>query len=98
MQLVYLVDIFEDNHNVVRDRFETYSVMKNRLKNMMKNRLLLQRSTSKFQCISTSLSHISKPWKLLLGTATLKRFASYTGLRQTVEKLDELERYWAKSY
>ena len=33
MELVYLVDIFEDNHNIVRDRFETQSanVIKNRL-------------------------------------------------------------------
>ena len=33
MQLVYLTDFFEDNYNVVRDRFETdpVNVMKNRL-------------------------------------------------------------------
>ena len=32
MQLVYLIDIFEDNYNIVRDRFETdsVSVIKNR--------------------------------------------------------------------
>ena len=35
MQLVYLIDIFENNYNIVRDRFETDSV------NMMKNRLLV---------------------------------------------------------
>ena len=35
MQLVYLVDIFEDNHNIVRDRSEMDSV------NVMKNGLLL---------------------------------------------------------
>ena len=26
MQLIYLADIFEDNYNIVRDRFETESV------------------------------------------------------------------------
>ena len=36
MQLdYYLVDIFEDNHNILRDCFETDSV------NVMKNRLLV---------------------------------------------------------
>ena len=35
MQLVYLIGIFEDNHNIVRDLFETDSV------NVMKNRLLV---------------------------------------------------------
>ena len=35
MQLVYLIDIFEDNHNIIRDRLETVSV------NVMKNRLLV---------------------------------------------------------
>ena len=35
MQLVYLTDIFEDNYNIVRDRFETdpVNVMKNRQRN-----------------------------------------------------------------
>ena len=32
MQLIYPIDIFEDNYNIVRDRFETDSV------NVMKNR------------------------------------------------------------
>ena len=35
MQLVYLIDIFEDNHNIIRDRLETVSV------NVMKNKLLV---------------------------------------------------------
>ena len=35
MQLVCLIDIFEDNHNIIRDRLETDSV------NVMKNRLLV---------------------------------------------------------
>ena len=33
--LVYLTDSFKDNHNIIRDCFETDSV------NMMKNRLLV---------------------------------------------------------
>ena len=32
LQLVYFIDIFKDNHNIVRDRFVTDSV------NVMKNR------------------------------------------------------------
>ena len=34
---------------------------------------------------------IRKPWKLTLGTATLKLFESHTGLTETLEKLDDLE-------
>ena len=35
MQLVYLIEIFEDNYKTVRDRFETDSV------NLIKNRLIV---------------------------------------------------------
>ena len=35
MQLICLIDIFEDNYNIVLDRFETDSV------NVIKNRLLV---------------------------------------------------------
>ena len=35
MKLIYLIDIFEDNYNIVRDRFETDLV------NVIKNRLLV---------------------------------------------------------
>ena len=42
MQLIYLIDIYEDNYNVVRDRFETDSV------NVMKNRPLVQRNKGNF--------------------------------------------------
>ena len=35
MQLIYLIDIFEDNYNIVCDRFETDSL------NVMKNRPLV---------------------------------------------------------
>ena len=45
MQFIYLTDIFEDNYNIVRDRFETDSV------NVMKNRPLVAKKQSKFQYI-----------------------------------------------
>ena len=52
MQLVYLIDIFEDNHNIVRDRFETDSV------NMMKNRLLVAKKHKKISMyINLAQSH-----------------------------------------
>ena len=45
MQLICLADIFEDNYNIVRDRFETDSV------NVMKNRPLVAKKQRKFQYI-----------------------------------------------
>ena len=45
MQLIYLVYIFQDNYNIVRDRFETDSV------NVMKNRPLVAKKQRKFQYI-----------------------------------------------
>ena len=45
MQFIYLTDIFEDNYNIVRDRFETDSV------NVMKNRPLVAKKQRKFQYI-----------------------------------------------
>ena len=42
MQLIYL-DIFQDNYNIVRDRFETDSV------NVMKNRPLVPKKQRKLQ-------------------------------------------------
>ena len=50
MQLIYLIDVSEDNYNIVRDRFETDSV------NMMKNRSLVAKKQRKFQYILTWLS------------------------------------------
>ena len=50
MQLIYPVDIFEDNYNIVRDRFETDSV------NVMKNRLLVAKKQRKSQYILAWLS------------------------------------------
>ena len=57
----------------------------------------MQRNKRKFQCISTWLSHISKSWKLSLGTTAVKTFVINTDLRQTVEKLDDLEKYWGNA-
>ena len=50
MQLIYLIDIFQDNYNIVRDRFETDSV------NMMKNKLLVLKKQIEFQYISLAQS------------------------------------------
>ena len=43
MQLIYLTDIFQDDYNILRNCFETYSV------NVMKNRLLVEKKQRKFQ-------------------------------------------------
>ena len=45
MQLIYLTNMFEDNYNIVRDRFETDSV------NVMKNRPLVAKKQRQFQYI-----------------------------------------------
>ena len=50
MQLISLADIFEDNYNIVRDRFETDSV------NLMKNMSLVAKKQRKFQYILAWLS------------------------------------------
>ena len=42
MQLLYLIEIFENKYNTVRDRFETDSV------NVMKNGRLFQRNKGNF--------------------------------------------------
>ena len=50
MKLIYLIDIFEDNYNIVQDRFETDSV------NLMKNWLLVAKKQRKYQYILAWLS------------------------------------------
>ena len=90
MQLIYLADTFEDNCNILRDRFETESV------NVMEYMSLVAKKQKKFQYISLAQS-IRQPWELSLGTTTLKSFVSHTGLWQTLEKLDDLEKYWANA-
>ena len=50
MQLIYPIDIFEDNYNIVRDCFETDSV------NVMKNRPLVAKKQRKSQYILAWLS------------------------------------------
>ena len=45
MQLFYIIDIFQDNYNIVCDRFETDSV------NVIKNRSLVAKKERKFQYI-----------------------------------------------
>ena len=76
MQLIYLIDVFQDNYNIaiVRDRFKTDSV------NVMKNRPLVAKKQRKFQYILAWLSLSDNHEKLSLGTRTLKSFESHTGL------------------
>ena len=50
MQLIYLIDIFADNYNIIRDRFEKDSV------NVMKIRPLIAKKQRKFQYILPWLS------------------------------------------
>ena len=90
MQIIYLIDIFEDNYNIVHDRFETDSV------NVMKNRPLVAKKKEISIYISLA-QFIKQTWKLSLGTTTLKSFVSHTGLWETLEKLDDLEKYWANA-
>ena len=54
MQLIYPIDIFEDNYNIVRDRFEADSV------NVMKNRPLAAKKQRKSQYILAWLSLLEK--------------------------------------
>ena len=73
MQLVYLIDIFKDNHNIVSDRFETDSV------NLKNRPLIAKRCKEILIYINLAQSH-QKTMELALGTVTLKAFVSYTGL------------------
>ena len=50
MQLIYLADTFEDDYNILRDRFETESVK------VMKYMLLVAKKQRKFQDISFAQS------------------------------------------
>ena len=78
MQLICLADAFEDNYNILRDRFETESV------NVMKYMSLIAKklSTWKFQYISLA-QPIRQPWGLSRGQTTLKSFVSQNGLWET---------------
>ena len=55
MQLIYLVYIFQDNYNIVRDRFETDSV------NVMKNRPLVPKKQRKLQKYTNLAQPREKP-------------------------------------
>ena len=79
MQLIYLANIFEDNYNIVRDRFETGSV------NVTKYMSLVAKKQRKFQYISLA-QPIRQAWELLLGTKILKSFISHAGLWETLER------------
>ena len=79
MQLIYLANIFEDNYNIVRDRFETGSV------NVIKYMSLVAKKQRKFQYISLA-QPIRQAWELLLGTKILRSFVSHAGLWETLER------------
>ena len=55
MQLIYPIGIFEDNYNIVRDRFETDSV------NLMKNRPLVAKKQKKISIYISLAQSIRKP-------------------------------------
>ena len=78
------------SYNIVRDRFEADSV------NVMEIRTLVGINKGNFNIyIYISLDQsIRKPWKLSLGTTTMKLFVSHAGLWQTLEKPDDFEKYW----
>ena len=65
MQLIYLVDTFEANYNILRDRFETESV------NVMKYMSLVAKKLRKFQHISLA-QFIRQSRELPLGKTTIK--------------------------
>ena len=74
MQLIYLVDIFQDNYNIVRDRFERDSV------NLMKNRPLVAKKQRQFQYILAWLSFSENHENFTRNITTFKSFVSHTGL------------------
>ena len=61
MQLIYLIDIFQDNYNIVHHRFEKNSV------NVMKNRPFVAKKQIKFQYVlawlSLSENHENSHWE-----------------------------------
>ena len=64
MQLIYLIDIFQDRYNIVRDHFEIDSV------NVMKNKTLVAKQQWKFQYILAWLSLSNRIRKLYLSSPT----------------------------
>ena len=74
MQLIYLIDIFQTNYNIVRDRFERDSI------NLMKNRPLVAKKQRQFQYILAWLS-FQKTMKIVTrNIKKFKSFVSHTGL------------------
>ena len=75
MQLIYPIDIFEDNYNIVRDRFETDSV------NVMKNRPLVAKKQRKSQYILAWLSLSEKFIMMKLNLHNLEVFVDVIQLK-----------------
>ena len=70
MQLVYLSDIFEGNHNIVRDSLETDSV------NVMKNKRLV---TKKYKKISIYINLDQSRSQMFVKIGVRKNFENFTG-------------------
>ena len=88
MQLISLADIFEDN--------STWS-FRNRFSKRDEKDVACFKETKEISIYISLAQSIRQPWKLSLGTTTLKSFVSHTGLWQTLEKLDDLEKYRANA-
>ena len=84
MQLVYLTDIFEDIYNIVCVPFETDSV--NVMKNM-KEILITINLASSYQ----------KTMEIVTRNNNTETFVNHTGLWQTLEKREDLEKYLANA-
>ena len=79
LQLAYFIDIFEDNQKILRDGFATNSV------NVIKNEQTTFCKETKFQYVSTWLSHIRKLQKLSLERTKLRTLKSFWFARNYLE-------------
>ena len=86
MQSIYLIDIFPDTW-----------LFRNRFSKRHEKQAECCNETKEISIFVSLALPIRKPWELFLGTRTLKLFVSYTGLWQTAERLDDMEKYWANT-
>ena len=92
MQLIYLADTFEDNYNILRDRFETESV------NVMKYMSLVAKKQKVI-----SIYQLASVYQTTMRTVTTKNNTQivrkpYWFVRNSCENSDDLEKYWATCY
>ena len=86
-----MLTLFEDNYNIVRDCFETESV------NMMKYMLLVAKKQNKFQYISLTQSIHTTMRTAIRNNNTQIVCQPYWFVRNSLEKLADLEEYWANA-